>query len=118
MAAVKPEVIITLKSLEVFMKFQRCNPCFWGRRIQWTYLFPIQTDSDEYSEMEIGLFQTGSSYNYAAEWDICEIPALKPMLSRLPNQMDISPTLTDNGKYPEMEIALFQTGSSYNYAAG
>ena len=37
MAAGKPEVIITLKSLEVFMKFQRRNPCFRGRRMQWTY---------------------------------------------------------------------------------
>ena len=68
--------------------------------------------------MEIGLFQTGSSYNYTAEWDICEISTLKPTFSRLRNLMDILPILTDNGKYPELEIGLFQTGSSYNYAAG
>ena len=44
-------------------------------------LLPIVsvTDSGKYPEMEIGLFQTGSSYNYAAEWLICVIPTLKPM---------------------------------------
>ena len=70
-----------------------------------------------YPEIDIGLFQTGSSYNYATGWDICEIPTLKPMFSRLPNLMDILPILTDNCKYPKMEIGLFQTGSSNNYAA-
>ena len=42
-------------------------------------LLPILADSGKYPEMEIGLFQTESSYNYAAEWLICEIPTLKPM---------------------------------------
>ena len=67
--------------------------------------------------MEIGLFQTGSSNNYAVKWDICEIPTLKPMFSASPNPMDLLSILTDNGKYPDIEIGLFQTGSSYNYAA-
>jgi len=40
--------------------------------------------------MEICLFQTGSSYNYAVEWDICEIPALKPMVMKSSNIMDIA----------------------------
>ena len=64
--------------------------------------------------MEIDLFQTGSSYKYATEWDICVISTLKPTFSRLPNLMDLFLILTDNGKYPEMEIDLFETGSSYN----
>jgi hypothetical protein len=44
-------------------------------------LLPIVnvTDSSKYLEMEIGLFQTGSSYSYAAEWLICVIPTLKRM---------------------------------------
>ena len=42
-------------------------------------LLPILTDSGKYPQMEIGLFQTESSYNYAVEWDICEIPTLKPI---------------------------------------
>ena len=31
--------------------------------------------------------------------------------------MDILPIFTVNGKYPEMEIDLFQTGSCYSYVA-
>jgi len=68
--------------------------------------------------MEICLFQTGSSYNYAVEWDICEIPALKPMVMKSSNIMDIGSLLLiiiDNGKYPEMEIGLFQTASISNF---
>ena len=65
--------------------------------------------------MEICLLQTGSSYNYAVEWDICEIPTLKPMFSRSLNLMDILLIMIDYGKYPEMETGLFQTGSSYNF---
>ena len=42
-------------------------------------ILPILTDGGKYPEMEIVLFHTGSSYNYAAEWLICEIPTLKPM---------------------------------------
>mgnify|MGYP003471694037 CR=1 FL=1 len=70
--------------------------------------------------MEIGLFQTGSSNNYVVElveWDICEIPTLKPMFSGSPNPMDLLPIMTDNGGYPEIEIGLIQTGSSNKYAA-
>ena len=76
-------------------------------------ILPILADNGKYPEMEIGLFQTGSSYNYRAEWVFCEIPMLEHMFSRSPNVMDILPILTDNGKYPEMEIGLFQTGSSF-----
>jgi len=63
-------------------------------------LLPILSDNGKYLEMEIYLFQTGSSYNYAVEWDICEIPTLKPMVSRSSNLMDILLIMTDNGKYP------------------
>jgi len=42
-------------------------------------ILPILTDNGKYPEMEIGLLQTDSSYKYAAEWLICEIPTLKPM---------------------------------------
>jgi len=76
---------------------------------------PIPTNNAKYAEMEISLFKTGSSYNYAAEWYICEIPTLKPMFSRLLNLINILLIMIDNGKYPEMETGLFQTGSSYNF---
>ena len=39
----------------------------------------LLTDNGKYPEMEIGLFLTGSSYNYASEWNIWETPTLKPM---------------------------------------
>ena len=39
------------------------------------------------------------------------------MFSVSPNPMDLLPILTNDGNYPEMEIGLFQTASSYNYAA-
>ena len=58
-------------------------------------ILPILTDNGECPEMEIGPFQTGSSYNYAAEWDICEIPTLKPMFSGSPNPMELLPILPD-----------------------
>ena len=80
-------------------------------------LLPTLTDNNKYLGMETGLFQTGSSYNNSAERLFCEIPTLKTMFSGSPNPMDLFPMLTDNGEYPEMEIGLFQTGSSYNYAA-
>jgi hypothetical protein len=58
-------------------------------------ILPILADNGEYPEMEIGLFQTGSSYNYAAERDICEIPTLKPMFSGSPITMVVSLILSD-----------------------
>ena len=76
-------------------------------------ILPILSDNGKYPEMEIGLFQTESSYNYRAEWVFCEIPMLEPMFSRSPNVMDILPIVADNGKNPEMEIDLYQTGSSF-----
>ena len=42
-------------------------------------ILPILTDNGKYPEMEIGRFHTGSSYNYAPKWLICEIPTVKPM---------------------------------------
>ena len=60
-------------------------------------LLPILTDNGEYPEMEIGLFQTGSSNNYATERVIREIPTLKPMFSGSPNPAELLPTLSDAG---------------------
>jgi len=37
------------------------------------------------------------------EWVICEIPTSKPMFYGLPNAADMSPTLSENDKYPQME---------------
>ena len=114
MAAGNPEIVITLTSLEIFMKFQRLNPCFRGHRIHWRYnRYSLMTVSTR--KWKLAFFQTGSSYNYAAGRVICEIPTLKPMFSRSLNLMVILLIMIDNGKYPEMETGLFQTGSSYNF---
>ena len=61
-------------------------------------LLPILTDNGEYPEMEIDLFQTGCSNNYAAERVIRDIPTLKPMFSGSPIIMGVYliPIDTDN----------------------
>ena len=35
----RPEVVITRQWNEIYVKFQRWNPCFRGRRIQWSYFW-------------------------------------------------------------------------------
>ena len=54
-------------------------------RLRLITFISLLPDNGKYPEMEVGLFQTGSSYSYAAEWVICEITTLKPMFSRSPN---------------------------------
>jgi hypothetical protein len=58
-------------------------------------LLPILPINGKCPEMEIDLIQTGSSYNYAAEGVICEIPTLKPVFSGSPITMVVSLILSD-----------------------
>ena len=70
-----------------------------------------------YQKIKYGGWKTGSNYNFEMAWDIHEIPTLKPMFSGSLNPVNLLSILPINDKYPEMEIDLLQTGSSYNYAA-
>ena len=152
MAAGKPEVIITLKWLEIFMKFQRWNPCFRGRWIQWSYFWycptlitnrkwkmalsrpevvltmqwnKISVKFERWNPCFLGrriqwshcwycltlitnrkwkwTSTTGSSYHYAMLWVICDIPTSKLMFWESPNATGSLAILSGNCKYLEIK---------------
>ena len=53
MAAARPEVVVTLASIEIIEKFQKLSPCFPGRRFQWNSCQHHAT----YDMWSVGLFQ-------------------------------------------------------------
>ena len=55
-------------------------------------------------KIKYGGWKTGSNCNFEITLGIHEIPTAKPMFSRSLNPMDLFPILSNNGKYPEMEV--------------
>lgn len=75
-------------------EISKLKPMF-SRSLNPTVHLPRLPDSDNQPEMEIGLFKTGSSNNYAVEWVISEISTLKPRFSGSPSPMELLSTLPD-----------------------